>query len=148
MHLSAFLGDEHRKCDDHFADMDTAMHRGDWKTAGDALAAFTAATLHHFHVEEDIVFPELERATGQVGGPTQVMRMEHADMRELLDELQRAILELDRAQATGIGETLLMLLQQHNAKEERILYPMLDRLLGPMTDELLERIESAHQISA
>ena len=35
----------------------------------------------------------------------------------------------DREAYAGIAETLLMLMQQHNMKEEHILYPMLDQAL-------------------
>ena len=38
------------------------------------------------------------------------------------------------------GDTLLMLIQQHNAKEEGILYPMADRLLFPQWAALQAQI--------
>lgn len=34
-----------------------------------------------------------------------------------------------------------MLVQQHNAKEEAILYPAADRMLGPRWEELRARLE-------
>jgi iron-sulfur cluster repair protein YtfE (RIC family) len=38
-----------------------------------------------------------------------------------------------------LHEALFALLLQHNVKEERMLYPMLDRALGERADELVGR---------
>ena len=63
-------------------------------------------------------------------GPTAVMRMEHRQILQMLESLQDALARRDRNDCLGLTETLLMLMQQHNAKEENILYPMSDRVLG------------------
>lgn len=143
MRLSEFLAHDHRSCDAHFADLEGAVQQGDWARADAALDAFVAATLQHFHGEEAVLFPALEAAMQQRHGPTEVMRLEHADMRQLLAELRQAVHHRDPAAVAGAGDTLLILLQQHNSKEEQVLYPMADRLLGNATEQLLERIKAA-----
>ena len=83
----------------------------------------------HFEAEEGVLFPAFEAATGMGHGPTEMMRHEHEQMRTLLAQLESACDAHDGDGYSGIAETLLMLMQQHNMKEENILYPMCDRVL-------------------
>jgi len=75
-------------------------------------------------------------------GPTQMMRMEHAQMRTLLDEAQDALTRDNAEEYVGLADTLLIMMQQHNMKEENILYPMCDQHLAGETPELLARLET------
>ncbi|MBS0614631.1 MAG: hemerythrin domain-containing protein, partial [Proteobacteria bacterium] len=84
----------------------------------------------HFSAEESRLFPSFEAATGTTAGPTSVMREEHAQLRELMEGCGEALASHDANGFAGQAETLLILLQQHNAKEENILYPMCERMLG------------------
>jgi len=45
-------------------------------------------------------------------------------------------------QYSGLAETLLLMLQQHNLKEEQILYPMMDQALAAEQQVLLARLEA------
>ena len=83
-----------------------------------------------------------EAKTGMTMGPTQVMRMEHAQMRTLLDEARDALAAGNQDDYLGIAETLLIMMQQHNMKEENVLYPMCDQHLPGETPELLARLET------
>ena len=40
----------------------------------------------------------------------------------------------------GIAETLLIMMQQHNMKEENILYPMCDQHLAEEAEELVQQL--------
>ena len=51
-------------------------------------------------------------------------------MRELFAEMQAALTAKDTHTYAGLSETLLVLMQQHNFKEEQMLYQMADRTLG------------------
>ena len=84
----------------------------------------------HFASEEELLFPAFEAATGMTSGPTEVMRGEHRQMRDLLAQMQAAVTSRDSDAFGGAAETLLILMQQHNMKEENILYPMCDNALG------------------
>jgi len=64
------------------------------------------------------------------------MRYEHDQMRDLLAQLAAACEAHDGEAYGGVAETLLMLMQQHNMKEENILYPMCDRALGAAAESL------------
>jgi hemerythrin-like domain-containing protein len=77
-----------------------------------------------------------------------MMRYEHEQMRSLLGQLAAACAAKDRDSYAGVAETLLMLMQQHNMKEENILYPMCDQALGARAEqvgqEMSALLEQAH----
>jgi hemerythrin-like domain-containing protein len=70
-------------------------------------------------------------------GPTQMMRMEHIQMRELFDQLDASLKRQDSDAFLGDCETLLIIMQQHNMKEEQMLYPMADQVLAGEAEELV-----------
>lgn len=142
MYLSEFMIHDHHTCDDLFTDIENAVVGSNWVMASQAAHAFRGATLHHFQLEETVLFPALEDVTGQREGPTEIMRLEHAEMRQLLDELTQAVTDRDVDTINGVGDTLVILMQQHNAKEEQVLYPLIDRLLGSRAAELLDKLHA------
>lgn len=130
------LPDHHKHCDDLFVAAENAAACADWAAATAAFARFRAQMEAHFAVEEKLLFPGFEAATGMSDGPTRMMRLEHEQMRTLLDQLAQSCAARDGDGYAGIAETLLMLLQQHNMKEENILYPMCDQALGPRAEQI------------
>ena len=136
------MTDDHRHCDDIFAETEQALASKQLALAQTAFARFREAMLAHFSVEEKTLFPAFESATGMTMGPTQVMRMEHEQMRALLNEAEAALAAGREDDYFGQAETLLIMMQQHNMKEENILYPMCDEHLAGETPELLARLET------
>lgn len=128
--LTAPLVADHRHCDRLFATAEDAAQHSDWVACREHFDAFRAAMLRHFEVEEDVLFPAFEEATGMSMGPTAMMRSEHAQMRDLLDSMAAIIAAGRRDDYLGMSETLLLYMQQHNLKEENVLYPMSDRALA------------------
>lgn len=137
--ITHYLTGDHDYCDGLFAEAENAVGAGDWPRAAEAFAAFMPAILRHFAREEGILFPEFEARTGMTGGPTQVMRDEHDQMRNTLEGMAATVSRHDQAGYLGLSETLLMLMRQHNMKEERILYPMADQAL-PDADSVVARM--------
>jgi len=140
--FSIFMGSDHQRCDQLFATAEQAVDDGDWQQADEAHRNFIAAMRHHFSMEEELLFPAFEQANGNSMGPTAVMRHEHEQMRELFADMDAAITQQDPHAYLGNSETLLILMQQHNAKEEQILYPMSDRVLAPQQEELLQKMQA------
>lgn len=140
--LRTFLTEDHRRCDDFLAAVEQAVGRGDLAAARAAFESFRTAVLAHFDSEEGTLFPTFEARTGIRMGPTQVMRMEHLQMRALLDEAGQSLADGAVDDYLGNAETLLIMMQQHNMKEENVLYPMCDEHLGAETPELLRRLEA------
>lgn len=120
----------HKHCDDAFAAAEEAAHQADWASCQAAFGRFRDTLEAHFQTEEKILFPAFEQRSGMIGGPTQVMRLEHTQMRGLLGQMATALRARDKKGFSGAAETLLVLMQQHNLKEENILYPMCDQALG------------------
>lgn len=130
------LPDHHRHCDSLFVAAEESVRRGDWTAATASFERLHGQMEAHFAAEEDLLFPAFEAATGMSGGPTAMMRHEHEQMRALLAQLAAACAARDGDSYSGVAETLLMLMQQHNMKEENILYPMCDRALGAEAEAL------------
>jgi iron-sulfur cluster repair protein YtfE (RIC family) len=136
------LPDHHRHCDNLFVAAEEAVQRGDWTEAASAFERFHGQMTAHFEAEEGLLFPAFEAATGMSAGPTQMMRYEHEQMRSLLSQLNEACEGRDGEGYGGAAETLLMLMQQHNMKEENILYPMCDQALGAEAERLGAKIDA------
>ena len=132
-----FLGSDHRACDELFAAAENAVAQKNWDGARSLFDRFQAAMAHHFAMEEDVLFPAFESRTGNRMGPTQVMRMEHAQMLGLLQDMASAVAASNQSRYLGLSETLNMLMQQHNLKEENMLYPMSDQVLGDEADAVI-----------
>ena len=132
--ITELLTREHRRCDAELARCEEEAAAERWACADAAFAAFAAQTERHFEAEESVLFPRFEVASGMASGPTAVMREEHGEMRGLLDGMRRALAARDRDGFLDCCETMLLMLQQHNLKEEEILYPMTDQALGADAD--------------
>jgi hemerythrin-like domain-containing protein len=137
--IESFMGQDHKACDDRFARAEAAVGAADWPTAAAEFAAFRGAMERHFEMEESVLFDAFEARTGMSGGPTMVMREEHAQMRDVLASLADAVAAQDADEYLGQAETLNVLMQQHNIKEEQVLYRMMDQHLADEADALLAR---------
>lgn len=128
--ISDLFAQDHTHCDELFADAEAAAAKKDWAAASRLFAEFRAAMDRHLAAEEEALFPAFENRTGMRAGPTQVMRSEHEQMRGLMEQMQSAVERQSDTSYLGLSETLLMLMRQHNMKEEQILYPMTDQALA------------------
>jgi hemerythrin-like domain-containing protein len=135
---------EHRACDEHFAEAEKAVIEGDFDKAQELFVKFAEDTLGHFAKEEEILFPEFEEVTGSTEGPTNMMRYEHDQMRDLIGRMAGAVEEQDKDAYLSIAESMMILLQQHNMKEEQMLYAMCDRVIPQQTkEETVEKLKKA-----
>jgi len=138
--LTAPLVADHRHCDGLFATAEDAAQRTDWAACREHFDAFRTAMLHHFEIEENVLFPAFEQATGMTMGPTAMMRSEHTQMRDLLNNMAAVVAAGRRDDYLGMSETLLLYMQQHNLKEENVLYPMSDQALAASSIDLTQRV--------
>lgn len=141
--LNAFFSKDHRDCDALWGKVEAAADGGDVAAAKVAFQAFDKAMRRHLAMEEEVMFPAFEGAGGMPSGcgPTAVMRVEHEQMRGVLDVIGDAIEAGNLDEAVDQGDTLLMLIQQHNMKEEGVLYPMARQQLAAEWPALLERLQ-------
>jgi len=141
--ISEFMAREHRGCDETFASAEARVDKEDWGQAGELTRTFLNNMERHFMMEEQVLFPAFEQQTGITQGPTTIMREEHQQMRRLLMQLQWALDEKQHDEFLDTCETLLIMMQQHNMKEEGMLYPMCDQQLA----NVAQIIEDMEQVS-
>jgi len=140
--LAGFFTQDHHDCDARWADVEALLDSEDPALATQAWQTFENGMRRHFAMEEDVLFPAFESRSGMGGGgPTAMMRMEHQQMRGLLDQISASIDAAEFEDALDVGDTLLMLIQQHNIKEEGMLYPMAQNMLSGQWAELAGRLE-------
>jgi len=140
--LAAFFEQDHRDCDARWADVEELLATEDIEAARPAWLKFSAGMQRHITMEEEVLFPAFETASGMPeAGPTAALRTEHRQMQDLLGQISNAIESGDSEQALDAGDTLLMLIQQHNAREESELYPVAESLLAGRWAELAARLD-------
>jgi hemerythrin-like domain-containing protein len=139
--IKEYLTNDHRKCDDLFAKMEKEASTS-LSSAADICQAFIDDMERHFQMEERVMFLEFEQKTGMTQGPTAMMRQEHMQMRGLMSQLLNAINTNNKDKFFGLSETLMILLQQHNMKEEQMLYTMAQQHLSSESDRIVEMMDS------
>jgi iron-sulfur cluster repair protein YtfE (RIC family) len=135
--IAETLTADHCRCDRHLALVESAAGRDDWVRAVFEARGFERALERHLRFEEETLFPSLETAAPMATGPTGVMRSEHRQIRQLLGDLRATVDARDKDECLGLLDTLHLAIQQHNAKEEAILYPLADRALASKAQDLL-----------
>lgn len=126
--LSQALEREHREIDGGIEEYSAALGRGDADPA--PLRRAMEGLRRHIYLEEEFLFPPLKDA-GMVM-PIFVMTREHGELWDAMDALDALL-----ADGTASGtiqkacRELLAKLDNHNSKEEPIIYPQADAVLGP-----------------
>ena len=126
--ISDFFIDDHRRLDALLEQFQ--LPTNDLTTKTDIFSQFKQGLLEHIDWEEKHLFPTLEVAAGWPGnaGPTFVMRTEHELIKQHLNYIEQG---LSAGQTDIKLQGLLDILQEHNDKEETILYPKSDQILSP-----------------
>lgn len=140
MTIKDFMTHSHRGCDQLEALAEDAMDKKDFEEAQKKYEDFKEETLKHFLMEEEYLFPLFEEKSGMTHGPTQVMRMEHTQAKMLFLKLDEAMEQKMSDRFFSLSESMMILLQQHNAKEEQMLYPMIQAHLSSDNDEIVARL--------
>lgn len=120
--ISEYMAQDHDRLDGLLAEFKRLEHE-EPDRAKELFRSFRDGLVKHIAWEEQLLFPLFETRMQISGGPTEVMRMEHGQIREYLDRILSGR-EDDVGQAV---EWLEMVLCGHNEKEENILYPWIDQ---------------------
>jgi iron-sulfur cluster repair protein YtfE (RIC family) len=127
--VSVALERHHRRLDDILDRVEIDVEAGDWSEARRGFSLFRRELDEHIRIEEELLLPSLEGLGGAGFGPNEVMRIEHGRIRGWLDAIETLLVA---EQAIGDAtDALEALLSEHNAKEERVLYPMFERMASP-----------------
>ncbi|GAA6172216.1 hemerythrin domain-containing protein [Colwellia sp. KU-HH00111] len=143
--IPEFMTHMHRECDELFSEAEAAVAKQDWPLALTKWQGFASELTKHFNQEEEVLFPKFEQATGMTAGPTQVMRMEHQQMRAIVQDLDNALAAKQKDEYLGLSETLMVTMQQHNMKEEMMLYPMMEQNIAE-GEQIIESFKASSVI--
>jgi hemerythrin-like domain-containing protein len=139
--IKEYLSQDHTRCDELFAKMEDSVNKS-LDNAKESYEEFAKATERHFQMEERVMFLEFEAKTGMTEGPTAMMRHEHAQMRGLIKQMGEAIEAQNKDKFFGLSETLMILMQQHNMKEEQMLYTMAQQHLSAEAPRVVDMMEA------
>jgi len=116
---------------------------GDFATALVEYSRFASGLKRHAQFEDDVLFPRFEAESGldPAFGPTAVLRLEHGEILLLLQATAAAIGEPD-SPFVSLRRRFHQVLCDHSEKEEIVLYPGLDHLIGAVeSDGLVSRFQ-------
>ncbi len=140
--IKEFMTQDHRDCDDTFAAMEQKANSEGLAATQELYQKMASEMEHHFQMEERVLFPAFEEKTGMTQGPTQMMRMEHTQMRSLIQEIGEALESDNKDRFFGLTETMMIMLQQHNMKEEQMLYTMIQQHMSAENDQLIMMMDA------
>ena len=140
--ISKFMTEDHKKCDEVFSELENSILNKKTDGIEKKFEEVSNDFLRHFKMEEEVMFPAFEARTGMSEGPTQVMRMEHNQMKHVIYQMEDDIKKGDYDHFLGLSETFIILVQQHNAKEEQMLYNMMDQALEDIEAETVEKMKN------
>lgn len=126
----AFLG-EHGVFYPQLAELERAESGSAGATRHQA-QLLAAGLASHARIEEELLFVRLDEHLDPEAGPLAVMRLEHEEVEALLARLQEVG---SPEEARSLAARLVAVAREHFAKEEQILFPMAEHLLGE--EELL-----------
>lgn len=138
--VADFMARDHDRLDAIFRQFQS-QKTTDLSEAEKLFSEFKAGLEKHIVWEEEILFPLFESRTGMRNeGPTAVMRMEHRQIKDILEQIHRKIVTKDRT-TSELETGLIEILTSHNQKEEGVLYPWFDQTLGAREqEEILARM--------
>lgn len=120
--LAKMLRAEHQRLERVYDNLLTAYRGGSWEDVRKQWADFEPALRRHMEAEEHQVFEAFRAAAPS---EADVLSEEHAELRGLLETIAMSI-EL-HAVPERDAEELVRRLREHGIREERILYPWLER---------------------
>ena len=141
--ISRYFAKHHEELDDSFKSFQMQKYNN-YEKAMEAFKRFKNDLERHIVWEERLLFPLWEEKTGMMNsGPTVVMRGEHRHINERLAAISS---KLEKGDPDTDSEELALtvLLTAHNMKEERVLYPSLDKLAKDQErDDLYDKMKTA-----
>jgi regulator of cell morphogenesis and NO signaling len=143
--ITQYLQNDHARLDGLVSDAREVLQSGDSAGASTFFRQFRKGLLRHIQIEEEMLFPLFESATGFTSsGPTSVMRSEHIEILKIIDQMNELFEGKDVSLAgfDSLHARLKAVLVPHNQKEEMILYPESDRLItGESKSELVRNMQ-------
>jgi len=138
--ITSFMGQDHDRLEGLVTEFQ-ATKGSDLGKAKHFFSEFKRGLQRHIVWEEEILFPLFEHRTGMEDrGPTAVMRTEHRQIKDFLEQIHDRIAK-GETNTDEFERGLLTVLSAHNKKEETILYPWIDQSMSEQeAEETLARM--------
>ncbi|HNP15470.1 MAG: hemerythrin domain-containing protein [Cryobacterium sp.] len=134
MALSEVLEREHRDIDGGIEEYSAGLTHGDTDTT--PLLRAMNGLRRHIYLEEEFLFPHLKNAG--LAMPIFVMMREHGELWDAMETLDTLLADnTDTGTLQSACRELLAKLDNHNSKEEPIIYPQADTVLDDAATEKL-----------
>lgn len=139
--IKEFMIGDHKLCDESLANVEVAVSKAQ-ENRYELFEKFYNELIHHFSMEELVLFPALNSFATKERLPLRVMEMEHEKIRLVLGSMRESLDDRDRF--LSFSETLMMLLQQHNIKEESQIYAPANTLLEDEAGYILSQMRTIY----
>lgn len=133
-----YLSHDHHHCEEIFHRMQGSLDRQDWTDLDMDFREFDDVLKQHMRMEEKVLFPAFLRFLRHADGPITMLRLEHQHIQTVLERMLGALKRFNAIDFLLHTETLTLLMKQHYAKEEEMLYPLLDRVLSDKRASILD----------
>ncbi len=131
--VTEYLSQDHDRLDAMLLEVIKLIAGRRFVEARPRLSSFAFALRRHMRLEDQLAFPMFEQLTGMTGGLTAVLRDEHHVIERHLAGMIGAATGDDRDGFDTEFEALAAVLVGHTAREEAMIYPMIERHL-PASD--------------
>lgn len=132
--IKEFMQSDHKRLDELFEKFQELKGENP-QEAKQNFCPFRRGLFTHIKWEEEILFPIFEEKTGMKdNGPTAVMRSEHIEIKDLLDQIREKI-KIGNFNTGEMDSALDNILKSHNDKEENLLYPWIDQSIEDAKDK-------------
>ena len=134
--LVDLLATDHRRLDRLLAEAKCRLAAADIGRAAAEFAEFREGLERHFAAEEAVLFPALERCARSSGCEvTRILRIEHAVLQGLMEAVSQALSGASQPRHASQLPALTARIYAHNGKEERLLHPLVEQILGTMPEQ-------------
>lgn len=127
--VTEYLAHDHDRLDSLLLEVIKLIAARRFTEARPRLSNFAFGLRRHIHLEDEFVYPRFEQLTGIIGGPTMVMRDEHRAIEHHLAGMIDAAMRDDRDGFDSEQEAMVAVMSDHTAREEALIYPLMDRHL-------------------
>jgi hemerythrin-like domain-containing protein len=128
--VTSYLMWDHDRLDAVLYEVFALVSEGSLAHAAERFAEFDAGMARHIRLEDEVLFPEFRARSGLTGGPTELAGREHQVISEALADMKGALASGDAKAFFAARKKFLAVLPAHHAKEEQLLYPVIDESLS------------------
>jgi iron-sulfur cluster repair protein YtfE (RIC family) len=129
--VDAYLSWDHDRLDGLLRALCEGLVGGPLEAARDRCRAFGEGLACHIRREEELLFPVIgARTNAHGGGLIEAMRQDHRILLQVLAVMRGGLDAQDLPRFGAALEVLQEVLPSHSAREKRLLYPLIDRLLA------------------